>query len=57
MMPEELVMLKSVEGTYRNGHIDLAELPEDLGEARVIVTFLPSPPPLPRGTAAKQLWN
>ena len=31
----------SVEGTYRNGHIELAELPDDVQETRVIVTFLP----------------
>ena len=35
-------MLKSVEGTYQNGRIELAETPEDMGETRVIVTFLPT---------------
>ena len=34
-------MLKSVEGTYQNGRIELAELPDDVQETRVIVTFLP----------------
>ncbi|MGA9772539.1 MAG: hypothetical protein WBV94_26130 [Blastocatellia bacterium] len=34
-------MLKSVEGIYRDGKIELSELPDDIGEARVIVTFLP----------------
>lgn len=34
-------MLKNVEGTYQNGRIELAELPDDLEEARVIVAFLP----------------
>ena len=34
-------MLKSVEGIYQNGRIELTELPEDVQEARVIVTFLP----------------
>jgi hypothetical protein len=34
-------MLKSVEGVYRDGKIELTELPEDVREeARVIVTFL-----------------
>ena len=34
-------MLKSVEGIYRDGKVELWETPEDLDEARVIVTFLP----------------
>lgn len=34
-------MLKSVEGVYRDGKIELTELPENVGdETRVIVTFL-----------------
>jgi len=34
-------MLKSVEGTYRDGQIQLAEVPTDTPEeSRVIVTFL-----------------
>ena len=33
-------MLKSVEGVYRAGRIQLLEEPEDVNEARVIVTFL-----------------
>lgn len=33
-------MLKSVEGTYKEGRVSLSETPEDLKEARVIVTFL-----------------
>ena len=34
-------MFRSVEGVYRNGRIELEELPEDLrDETRVIVTFL-----------------
>lgn len=36
-------MLKSVEGIYRDGKVELLETPEDLEEARVIVTFFPSP--------------
>lgn len=33
-------MLKSVEGVYRNGKIELLEKPEDVDESRVIVTFI-----------------
>ena len=35
-------MLKSVEGIYRDGKVELLETPSDLEEARVIVTFLPA---------------
>lgn len=36
-------MLKSVEGVYRKGQIDLVEVPVDVrDETRVIVTFLQS---------------
>jgi hypothetical protein len=34
-------MLKSVEGVYRDGKIELLETPPTVREARVIVTFLP----------------
>jgi hypothetical protein len=34
-------MLKSIEGIYRDGKVELLETPDDVGEARVIVTFLP----------------
>lgn len=34
-------MLPTVEGTYRNGRIELAETPQNVGDAtRVLVTFL-----------------
>ena len=34
-------MLKSVEGVYRNGRVELTDLPEDVrDDTRVIVTFL-----------------
>ncbi|HKH48428.1 MAG TPA: hypothetical protein VKM72_27515 [Thermoanaerobaculia bacterium] len=36
-------MLKTVEGIYKDGEVVLLERPEDLREARVIVTFLPVP--------------
>lgn len=38
-------MLKSVEGVYRDGRIELGELPSDVrDQTRVIVTFLESSP-------------
>lgn len=33
-------MLKSVEGIYRDGKVELLEKPRDVAESRVIVTFL-----------------
>lgn len=36
-------MLKSAEGIYRQGKVELLEPPGELDESRVIVTFLPSP--------------
>jgi hypothetical protein len=34
-------MLKTVEGTYQNGQIELSELPQDVsGSTQVLVTFL-----------------
>ena len=33
-------MLLTVEGTYRNGKIELTEIPKDVEQADVIVTFL-----------------
>jgi len=36
-------MLKSIEGVYRNGKVELVEVPTDVhDETRVIVTFLES---------------
>ena len=34
-------MLKSVEGIYRDGKVELLEAPPDVRNSRVIVTFLP----------------
>ena len=34
-------MLKSVEGIYPEGKIELLEIPDNVDEAQVIVTFLP----------------
>ena len=34
-------MLKSIEGIYREGHVELLESPPNVTESRVIVTFLP----------------
>jgi hypothetical protein len=33
-------MLQSIEGVYKHGSISLAEIPENIDESRVIVTFL-----------------
>lgn len=33
-------MSKTVEGIYRDGRVELLEQPDDIDEARVIVTFL-----------------
>jgi len=32
---------KTVEGIFRDGKVELLETPDDVDEARVIVTFLP----------------
>jgi len=39
-------MLRSVEGVYRDGKIELTEIPPEITEARVIVTFLPKEGPI-----------
>ncbi len=39
-------MVKSVEGIYRNGKLELLEPAPQMGEARVIVTFLSVPGPV-----------
>ena len=40
-------MFKSVEGIYRKGKVELAEVPTDVrDETRVIVTFLSEPKPI-----------
>lgn len=36
------IMLQSIEGVYKNGKIELTELPLDVSESLVIVTFLKS---------------
>jgi hypothetical protein len=40
----ESPMMQSIEGIYRNGVIELLEVPQDILESRVIVNFLPPPP-------------
>lgn len=49
-------MLKSIEGVYRDGKIELSELPSDVPEdTRVIVTFLETDVDLrERGISAEQ---
>lgn len=34
-------MTQAVEGIYRNGVIELLEVPQDIQESRVLITFLP----------------
>lgn len=35
-------MLQAIEGIYKNGKVELTEVPEGIAESRVIVTFLES---------------
>lgn len=43
-------MLKTIEGVFRKGHVELAEMPNDVAdETRVIVTFL-TPGPIDLGS-------
>ncbi|MBO3461365.1 hypothetical protein G7B40_038635 [Aetokthonos hydrillicola Thurmond2011] len=37
-------MLRTIEGIYKNGKIELAETPIDIIESRVFVTFLETKP-------------
>jgi hypothetical protein len=32
-------MLQTIQGIYRNGKIELAEIPQDITESQVLVTF------------------
>ncbi len=38
-------MLKAVEGVYKRGKIELSEVPSDIVESKVIVTFLEAKSP------------
>lgn len=38
--------LLTCEGVYRNGQVELLEAPDNIEEARVFVTFLPTKPVL-----------
>jgi hypothetical protein len=35
-----IAMTQAIEGIYRNGVIELLEVPQDIQESRVIITFL-----------------
>lgn len=37
-----LRMLKSIEGVFRDGKVELLEPPPQAGESRVVITFLPA---------------
>jgi hypothetical protein len=39
---EELPMLLTIEGTYKEGKIELLEIPTEITHAKVLVTFLPT---------------
>ena len=43
-------MLTTVEGVFKHGHVELRETPENIREARVIVTFLAARPEDELGT-------
>jgi len=43
-------MLTTVEGIFKDGHVELREMPENIQEARVIVTFLAARPEDESGT-------
>ena len=36
-------MFQTIEGVFRNGKVELLQSPENIQDARVIVTFLPEP--------------
>jgi hypothetical protein len=42
-----MLMLKAIEGVYKNGKIELDETPSDILDSRVIVTFLEKKSTLP----------
>ena len=54
-------MLKSFEGIYRNGRVDLLERPDNSDGSRVIVTFVPTEasqsPILGREELAELRWQ
>ncbi len=56
-------MLKAVQGIYRDGKVELLETPDDVKEARVIVTFLPTgsgqeeAPPLTPAEIVELRWK
>jgi hypothetical protein len=35
-------MFKTIEGIYKNGKIELKEIPEDISQSEVLITFLSS---------------
>ncbi|MCC5634460.1 hypothetical protein LC593_01070 [Nostoc sp. CHAB 5844] len=37
-------MLKTIQGTYKNGKIELDEIPQGITESKVFVTFLETKP-------------
>ncbi len=49
-------MLTTVEGVFRNGHVELRETPANIEEARVIVTFL-EPATREAGLPPRTAWE
>ena len=37
--PVQTIMLQTIQGIYRNGKVELAEIPKDITESQVFVTF------------------
>jgi hypothetical protein len=37
--PAQTIMLQTIQGIYRNGKVELAEIPQDITESQVFVTF------------------
>lgn len=34
-------MLQTIQGTYKNGRIQLTEIPKNISESEILITFLP----------------
>ncbi|HZO88652.1 MAG TPA: hypothetical protein VFB38_09970 [Chthonomonadaceae bacterium] len=50
-------MLTTIEGIYRHGKIELAEMPAGVEEARVLVTFLPDGAAPPAAKSYQELYG
>ncbi len=50
-------MLTTVEGVYKDGKIELTEIPAGLEQAQVLVTFLPTPLPASPPQTLYGIWK